>query len=185
MAGSRLICVGEIVGVHGVRGLVRLRSFTADPAAIAGYGPLSDDSGRRRLSLRLVGRTKDNWLAEVEGIRDRTAAEALRGTRLHVPREVLPEPEEEEFYHADLIGLRAEGVDGGALGRVAAVHDFGGGTVLELHREHAGSLMMPFTRAVVPLVDLAGGRIVIDPPVEVEGEPRHDAEAAAEAEEQP
>ena len=169
MAGTARVCVGEIVGVHGVRGLVKLRSFTADPEAVTAYGPVSDESGRRRFVLHLQSAAKDGWLARVEGIADRTAAEALRGTKLYVDRTVLPEPDEGEFYHADLIGLRADRLGGGAdLGVVAAVHDFGAGTLLELRAPDGTSAMVPFTLASVPVVDLAGGRVVIDPPVEVE-----------------
>ncbi|MEI8394579.1 MAG: ribosome maturation factor RimM [Rhodospirillaceae bacterium] len=168
MAVGSKVCVGEIAGAHGIRGLVRLRSFTEDPAAVTAYGPLEDERGRRFV-VRLLSAAKDGWLASVEGVTDRTGAEALRRTKLYVERSVLPPPDEEEFYHVDLIGLRAELADGrGVLGTVTAVHDFGGGPVIEVLSAEGQSMTLPFTLAVVPVVDIAGGRLVVDPPVEIE-----------------
>ncbi len=159
------VCVGMITGAHGVRGLVKIRSFTADPAAITAYGPLVDETGGRHFAIEVLGEQKEQWLARIDGVADRTAAEALRGTRLHVDRACLPEPAEDEFYHADLIGLGAELPDGTVLGTVRAVHDFGAGDLLEVARPGRAAAMVPFTRRVVPVVDVAGGRLVIDPPV--------------------
>ena len=160
----QMVCVGVVAGAHGVRGLVRVKSFTERPEDIVAYGPLSDEGGARTLILTLAGRSKGQLLARIEGVADRDAAEALKGVRLHVPRAALPEPEADSFYHGDLIGLAAEYPDGRPLGRVRAVHDFGAGTVLELTLAAGGAAMLPFTRDVVPLVDLAGGRLVADPP---------------------
>lgn len=158
------VCVGVITGAQGVRGAVRVKSFTADPEDLAAYGPVEDEAGERRFELRVVGRAKGVVVAKLAGIEDRDAAEALRGMRLYVGRAALPPAGEEEYYHADLLGLRAELADGSVLGRVRAVHDFGAGDSLELERPEGGLLMVPFTRAAVPVVDLAGGRVVIDPP---------------------
>jgi 16S rRNA processing protein RimM len=160
------VCVGQIVGAHGVRGLVRLKSFTEDPAAVATYGPVEDEAGQRRWRLRLQSRAGECWLAQIEGIADRSAAEALRGCRLYVDRSQLPEPDEEEFYHADLIGMSAEQAgDRQVLGVVTAVGDFGGGIFLELRLVgEERNVGVPFTRAVVPEVDVKGRRLVIDPP---------------------
>lgn len=162
--------MGEVVGAHGVKGLVRVRSFTAEPEAIAAYGALRDERGRR-LVLEAIGRAKGAVLVRIEGVVDRTQAEALKGTRLYVDRAALPAIEEAEtYYHADLIGLRAETAEGRALGRVTAVHDFGAGDVLEIEQAPAAgrgpgeSLMVPFTRETVPQVDLPAGRVVVLPP---------------------
>ena len=164
------ICLGEVVGAHGVKGLVRVRAFTEEPEAVAAYGTLHDERGRP-LRLETVGRSKGTVLARVEGVADRTQAEALRGTRLYVSRAALPAIEEAEtYYHADLIGLRAESVEGYALGPVTAVHDFGAGDLLEIElepgagRTRGESLLVPFTQEAVPQVDLASGRIVVRPP---------------------
>ncbi|GGG41349.1 ribosome maturation factor RimM [Caldovatus sediminis] len=169
MAGAKRILVGEIGRPHGVRGLVRLRSFTADPAAIAAYGPLTDESGTRQFRVTLKG----DGLAEIEGVSDRDAAARLTGTRLYVERDRLPPPEEpEEFYCADLIGLVAETASGEKLGRVRAVEDYGGGPFLVLDgAPGGGERLVPFTRAAVPVVDLAAGRIVVEPPAEIEVRP--------------
>jgi len=160
-----MVCVGQIVGVHGVRGLVKLKSFTEDPAAIAGYNPLMDQTGARTFTVELQSAMKDYWLAKVQGVNDRTAAEALRGVHLHVDRNRLPPPEdEEEFYHADLIGLPVFRPDGSDIGTVVALHNFGGGDMLEVTLPDRRTAMVPFTRALVPVVDVPGGRIVADPP---------------------
>lgn len=170
-----LVCVGRIVGAHGVRGQVRLVSYTEDPASVASYGPLCDRDRRRSLTVRLLslGRTggREFWIAAVDGVADRTAAEALAGLDLYVPRSALPATDEEDaFYHADLIGLEARATDGTVLGRVAAIHDFGAGDVIEIAGEIAGRpspMVVPFTRQVVPVVDIAGGHIVVEPPHEI------------------
>ncbi len=160
--------MGEVVGAHGVKGLVRVRPFTEEPEAIAAYGALRDERGRR-LTLEAVGRARGAVLARIEGVADRSQAEALKGTRLYVERAALPAIEEAEtYYHADLIGLRAETAEGRALGRVTAVHDFGAGDVLEIApttgRGPGESLLVPFTREAVPEVDLPAGRVVVVPP---------------------
>lgn len=170
MQRSDRICLGRIDGPHGVRGLVRVRPFTEDPGAIASYGPLTDASGRRRFALTLLSWHRTAWLARVDGVEDRDAAAALRGESLYVPRSALPDPGEEgeAFYHADLIGLRVDRVDGRPLGRVRAVHDFGAGDLLDLSLDGGGSVTVPFTKAVVPTVDLRAGRLVVDLPAELE-----------------
>jgi 16S rRNA processing protein RimM len=161
--GDPLVLVGVVVGVHGVRGNVRIKSYTEDPADVGRYGPLRDGEGRP-VRLRVMGEAKGTVVAAFQGVGDRDAAEALRGTRLFVPRSALPPPEEEEFYHADLIGMTAETADGRALGRVREVANYGAGDVLELQPAEGAAVLVPFTRRAVPVVDLAGRRIVVDPP---------------------
>ena len=161
MPGSEteLVCLGVVGAPHGVKGLLRIRTFTETPEAIAAYGPLTDDVGRIwRLSVEAPW--KAGVIARLEGIRDRDAAEGLKGQKLHVARAALPAPDDDVFYHADLIGLEVRRADGAAVGRVAAVQDFGAGDILEV-RLHTGELvMLPFTAAAVPVVDVAAGHIV-------------------------
>ncbi|HER25990.1 MAG TPA: 16S rRNA processing protein RimM, partial [Rhodospirillales bacterium] len=144
----QMICIGAIAGARGVRGEVRIKSFTETPDAIADYGTVVDESGQRSFSIRITGRGSGKALgmvfARLDGINDRDVAQALKGTRLYVPRSALPEPTGDEFYHADLVGVRADLVDGGTLGVIRQVHDFGAGTVLEVDLELGGSVMVPF-----------------------------------------
>ena len=156
--------LGVITGAHGVRGEVRVKSFTAAPGAIAGYGPLEDEPGQRRFALTVRGSVRGQLIARVEGVLDRNAAERLKGTRLYVPRDALPAPAADEYYHADLVGLAVLLKDGGPLGRVRAVHDFGAGGNLEIEKPDGGVVLVPFTEQVVPEVDIAQGRLVVDPP---------------------
>lgn len=161
------LCLGVIVAAHGIQGQVKVKCFTAEPSSLVAYGDLTDAAGSRRFRLKIIGPTKGGVVAKLEGVADRNAAEALKGTELYVPRAALPEPAEDEYYHADLIGLRVELADGTLLGRVLAVHDFGAGDLLEVTREGRTTIMLPFTRAAVPVVDPAGGRLVVEPPTEV------------------
>jgi 16S rRNA processing protein RimM len=164
VAESGKVCLGIVVGAHGVRGVVRIKSFAADPRDVGAYGPLTDESGGRRFEVTVEGFARGAVLARLSGVADRDAAEALRGLRLYVPRAALPATKEDEYYHADLIGLPVETREGSALGRVRAVHNFGAGDILELRADDGRELMLPFSDAVVPIVDLASGRIVAAPP---------------------
>jgi 16S rRNA processing protein RimM len=174
--------MGVIIGAHGVKGEVRVKSFTAEPAAIAAYGPLEGEEGGRRFALALRGQVKGVLIARLEGVQDRSAAERLKGTRLYLPRAALPAPGEDEVYHADLVGLAVELTDGSALGRVRAIHDFGAGHSLEVEKPGGGVVLVPFTATVVPVVDLRSGRVVVDPPAglldnrPVEAEPDENGE---------
>ena len=161
--GNR-VCVGQIGGANGVRGWVRLASYTADPADIASYGPLSDETGERTFGVTVKRVAKGIVIAAIDGVSDRNAAEKLAGLRLYVDRAALPPAGEDEFYRADLIGLAAVTPDGAPLGRIVAVDDYGAGDVIELRLPEGGSVLVPFTQAVVPVVDIAAGRLVIDPP---------------------
>lgn len=171
-AGRRVI-VGRLGAAHGVRGEIRLKSYTADPTAIAEYGPLQTPNGRRLVIATMrpaAGTSPDIMIARLEGVTDRREAEALNGVELAVRREDLPDPDDEDFYHADLIGLLAVTVEGVKLGRVAAIHNHGAGDILEIALEDAPPMLVPFTKAAVPEVDVSGGRIVVAPPAEVEVE---------------
>ena len=163
MAAGARVCLGQIGAAHGVRGEVRLRSFTAEPGAIAAYGPLQTEDGRI-LEIEALRPAKDHFVARLAGIRDRDAAAALTNVKLYVPRERLPATQEpDEFYHADLIGLAAVDRSGGKIGTVVAVHNFGAGDLIEVQPENGGaSHLVPFDINHVPTVDVAGGKIVID-----------------------
>lgn len=159
------ICVAQVGAAHGIRGEVKLRSFTANPEAVAEYGVLESEDSAQHFTIEALRHAKGHLVAQLSGIRDRTAAARLANLRLYVPRERLPPTEPEEFYHADLIGLRAEDRHGVELATIVGIHDFGAGDLLELRpRGRAGTVLMPFTAASVPVVDIAGGRIVIEPP---------------------
>jgi 16S rRNA processing protein RimM len=161
---NKRVCVGVVAGAHGVRGALRIKSFTAEPEDIASYGPVEDERGQRQFTLQLIGSGKGVVIARIAGVDDRDRAEAMRGLRFYLPRAALPPTDEDEYYHADLIGLEATLADGTAIGRVRAVHDFGAGDTLEIERPIGQPAMVPFTRAVVPVVDLTGGKLVLDPP---------------------
>ena len=159
---ERRVVLGVVVAPHGVRGAVRIKTFTARPQDIARYGPLEDENGSRRFELALQREGQGMVEARLSGVEDRTQAEALRGQRLYLPRSALPEPAAEEYYHADLIGLAAVDSDGRAVGRVQAIYDFGAGVLVEIARDGLPPLLVPFTRAHVPVVDLDGRRLVIE-----------------------
>ncbi|MCG8356316.1 MAG: ribosome maturation factor RimM [Kiloniellales bacterium] len=176
------VCLGVFVGAHGVRGLVKVKSFTEEPEAVADYGTLSDESGARQFSLTVTGQAKGVVLARVEGIADRDQAQALRGTRLYVPRAALPRIEEDDsFYHADLIGLEAVDPDGRPVGQVKAVQNFGAGDLIEVATAAGAALLLPFTKAVVPEIDLEAGRLVVVPPQEIEAPPPRKKTASGRA----
>jgi 16S rRNA processing protein RimM len=170
------VCVGQFAGAHGVRGLVRIRSFTEEPMAVASYGPVEDESGAQRFEIHAKSMAKGNVVAEIDGIADREAAQRLNGMRLYVARDRLPALEEEDdFYQADLIGCAVVDLAGAPLGTVKDVHDFGAGCLLEVARPDAPALLVPFTEAVVPVVDMAQRRLTIDPPVETVATEQDDA----------
>ncbi|HZK92007.1 MAG TPA: ribosome maturation factor RimM [Stellaceae bacterium] len=170
------MCLGVVGAPHGVRGAVRIKTYTDEPDAIARYGALDDESGERRFTLQIVGSAKGDGMviATLSGVADRDRAEMLRGLRLYLPRAALPATGEDEFYHADLVGLAAVLRDGSPLGTVIAVHDFGAGDMLEIARardtrardigQGGQPVLVPFTRAVAPVVDVGRGKIVLDPP---------------------
>lgn len=159
------VCLGAIAGAFGVQGEVRLKSFCAEPTAIADYGALTTEDGKTSYKITLTRPVAGGLGARLSGVRTREEAEGLRGVQLFADRARLPALADDEFYHADLIGLEARDTGGAVLGRVLAVVNHGAGDILEITgRGAAGSLMIPFTRAAVPTVDLKLGRIVVDPP---------------------
>jgi 16S rRNA processing protein RimM len=159
------VCLGQIGAAHGVRGEVRLRSFTSDPAAIADYGPLETDDGRV-FQIEALRPAKDHFVARLSGICDRDAARALANAKLYVPRERLPKTAEpDEFYHADLVGLAVVDLAGNSVGTVVGIHNFGAGDLIEVRTAKGGNTeLVPFDTTHVPAVDIAAGKIVIDPP---------------------
>jgi 16S rRNA processing protein RimM len=159
------VCLGQIGAAHGLRGEVRLRSFTSEPGAIADYGPLETEDGRV-IEIEAMRPAKDHFVARLSGIRDRDAARTLANTKLYIPRERLPQTEEQdEFYHADLVGLAVVDLAGRALGSVVAIHNFGAGDLIEIRPDAGGNTeLVPFDSVNVPAVDIAAGKIVVDPP---------------------
>jgi 16S rRNA processing protein RimM len=164
------ICVARIGGAHGVRGAVKLWTFTQDPLAVQRYGPLATKDGVRQFEVAHARQAKDHLVATFKGVTTREEAERLNGLELYVAREKLPATDEGEFYHTDLIGLTAVTAADAPLGRVVAIHNFGAGDIIEIAPSHGATMLLPFTNAVVPTVDLAGGRVVIELPEEIEGE---------------
>lgn len=163
------ICVGAIAGAFGVRGEVRLKSYCAEPEAIAAYAPLWTKDGARRFGLTITRQIPNGFAARLDGVATKEAADALRGTELFADRDRLPSLPDDEFYHADLIGLPVLDTGGQALGVIEAIHNHGAGDILEVRAPGAKApLLLPFTRAVVPTVDLTAGRIIADPPEEAE-----------------
>jgi 16S rRNA processing protein RimM len=154
------VLLGVVAAPHGVRGLVRIKSFTEDPMSVAAYGPLSDETGKKEYRVEALSAARGAVLARIDGVADRNAAEAIRGLRLYVARERLPATGEREWYEADLVGLKAVGTDGRDWGKVVAFHDFGAGSVMEV----SGGVIVPFNDESVPEVDVEGGKVLIDPP---------------------
>ena len=170
------ICVARIGAAHGVRGAVKLWTFTEDPLAVKQYGPLMTKDGARQFELTHVREARDHLVATLKGIATREDAERLNGIELYIAREKLPETDDDEYYHADLIGLAAVTTANEPLGRVTAIHNFGAGDIIEIAPTSGPTMLLPFTNAVVPTVDLAGGRVVIELPQEIEGDDARSAE---------
>ncbi len=164
------ICVARIGAAHGVRGEVKLWSFTEEPAAVANYGPLDTLDGKQRFEIEALRPVKDHFVARIAGVTDREAAEKLRNLELYISRARLPEIEEEDtFYHADLIGLDVVTPDGMQFGTVHALHNFGAGDIIDIVPVGGGDhLMLPFNEQTVPKIDLAAKQIVVVPPAETE-----------------
>ena len=167
---ARSICVARIGAVHGVRGAVKLWPFVEDPLALPDFGALSNKGGTLSFEIASLRAAKDHLVATFKGIDDRDAAARWNGVELYVPRDALPQPDEGEFYHADLIGLDAVDTAGRSVGRVLAMHNFGAGDIIEIAPPQGPTLLLPFTDAAVPTVDLAAGQVTIEMPGEIEGD---------------
>jgi 16S rRNA processing protein RimM len=167
---TQKICVAKIGAAHGVHGAMRLWTFTEDPFAIKRYGPLSTRDGTRQFEIASAREAKGHLVATLKGVTTRDEAERLNGLELYVTREKLPATDEGEYYHADLIGLAAVTEAGEPVGRVIAIHNFGAGDIIEIAPPQGVTMLLPFTNAVVPTVDVAGGRVVIAPPGEIVGD---------------
>ena len=166
------ICVGAIAGAHGIRGSVQIKPFTELAEDVAAYGAVSDECGTRRFDIRIEGFKSGMVIAALDGVADRSAAEALKGLRLYVSKEALPRLDDDEFYHADLLGLEVM-QDGDKIGTVRSIMMVGAGDVLEIDcGTGKESLLVPFTRSAVPEIDIETGRLTVDPP--------RDAEAVSE-----
>ncbi len=181
---SETVLMGVILGAHGIKGDVMVKSFAENPADIAAYGPLFSADHNRQFKLRIVRETHKGLTVHIEGVDDRTAVEALKGTELYLPRERLPKPETDTFYHADLIGLRAVDVNGTTLGTVTAVQNYGASDILEIERADQSDVdLIPFTNACVPDVSLQNGTVTIMPPDISEVKPdERDADESKNAE---
>src|SRR5580700_5333076 len=171
------VCVARIGAAHGVRGAVKLWTFTEDPFAVRAYGPLSTKDGARHFEVTSAREARDHLVATFQGVMTREEAERLNGIELYVPREKLPATEQDEYYHADLIGLAAVTTADQPLGRVIAIHNFGAGDIIEIAPPGGATMLLPFTNAVVPTVDIAGGRVVIELPQQVDGDDSAGADA--------
>jgi 16S rRNA processing protein RimM len=164
------ICVARIGAPHGVRGAVKLWTFTEDPLAVKSYGPLATKDGARSFEVATAREAKGHLVATLKGVATREDAERLNGLELYIAREKLPATDPDEYYHADLIGLAAVNAADEPIGRVIAIHNFGAGDIIEIAPPHGATMLLPFTNAVVPTVDVASGRVVIELPAEVEGD---------------
>ena len=167
------VCVARIGAAHGVRGAVKLWTFTEDPFTVTRYGPLATKDGARTFEVAHAREGKGHLVATLKGVTSRNEAERLNGLELYVARDKLPATDEDEYYHTDLIGLAAVTAADEPLGKVVAIHNFGAGDIIEIAPPRGPTMLLPFTNAVVPTVDIAGGRVVIELPEEIEGEPEH------------
>jgi 16S rRNA processing protein RimM len=179
---STRICVARIGAAHGVRGAVKLWTFTEDPMAVKRYGPLTTKDGTRQFEVTHAREAKGHLVATLKGIASRDEAERLNGVELYIAREKLPATDADEYYHADLIGLAAVTSADEPLGRVIAIHNFGAGDIIEIAPPDGASMLLPFTNAVVPIIDLSNGRVVIELPQEIEGDDPAEADISGSEE---
>lgn len=171
MSTTNKVCIAVITGPHGVRGAVRVKSFTADVDTVTNFGILSDEKGTQSFSLTVTGKTKGQLIANIKGVNDRNGAEDLKGMELFIDRDKLPETDDDEFYYADLIGMRMELSDGTPYGTLKAVHNFGADDLLDVNLTEGGTVMLPFTKEVIPTVNMKARLLVVTPPLEIEVRP--------------
>ncbi len=164
------ICIARIGAPHGVRGAVKLWTFTEDPLAVKRYGALSTKDGARHFEVTQAREAKGHLVATLKGVATREEAERLNGIELYIARDKLPAAGTDEYYHADLIGLAAVNAADQSIGRIIAIHNFGAGDIIEIAPANGATMLLPFTNAVVPTVDLAAGRVVIELPAEIDGD---------------
>ena len=162
MENSEKVCLGAIVGVHGIKGEVKVKSFTAVDRDIDKYGELEDETGSRKFSVKVVGHSKDLLRVKVKGCDDRNTAETLIGTGLYVSRTLLPDLHDEEFYHTDLIGLEVRDNSANVIGTVNALYNFGAGDIIEIQVKNGGLEMLPFTKQYVPTINIKDGYIIVN-----------------------
>ena len=156
------VCLGAIVGVHGIRGEVKIKCFCDNEKHLTAYGALSNEKGDMTLDIKIVGHSKDLLRAKIKGVEDRTTAESYVGTGLYIKRDKLPSLDEEEFYHADLIGLDVKNTQGESLGEVNAIYNFGAGDILEIKSKDGVLEMLPFNKTFVPTINIKDGYIIVE-----------------------
>ena len=156
------VCLGAIVGVHGIRGEVKIKCFCDDEKHLTAYGALSNEQGDKTLDIKVVGHSKDLLRAKIKGVEDRTTAESYIGTGLYIERDKLPSLDEEEFYHTDLIGLTVKDNQGEKLGEVNAIYNFGAGDILEIKTNEGALEMLPFNKNFVPTINIKDGYIIVE-----------------------
>ncbi len=168
--GNRLIPLGVITTVHGIRGEVKIRSFTADPEDITSYGPLTDKAGKRTFDVKVTSHTKDVLIASIKGITTREDAEKLRNIELCVPRSALPAADDDEYYYEDLVGVKVFTAEGNAYGTITALHNFGAGDLVIIRLESGADDIMPFTKATFPNINIKEGKATIELPTFIKQE---------------
>ena len=160
---TQLICIGAVAGAFGVHGQIKVKPFTGDPKAVTSYGPLLDENGNTVLTPGKKTRLAKAFVViSAAEVKNRDQAEALKSTKLYIHRSALPAPGEDEFYYTDLIGLPVETTEGEPKGKIKAIHNFGGGDLLEIQSPHEKDWYHPFTKLAVPTIDIKGGRVIID-----------------------
>ena len=170
---QKRICVGAIVGSHGLNGYVKIKSFMVVPEDIVAYGPLTDKQGKRSFNLELISSNKKGFVAKISGVNDRNTSDAMRGIELYLSRDLLPDLEGNEFYYSDLIGLRVEKPSGEMIGIIGMIDNYGAGEIIEVDLVDGGKEMYKLSPEVVPEIDLKNGRFVVVPPIEVFAEMNH------------